>query len=130
MQTYNPSSMLHAMSHGMTFIEILLILMLLAILASIMVPIYLNRQASPSILEERRNITTIENAMKFYKLDNGFYPTNKQGISALQVKPSSEPIPKHWTQYLTIVPMDKWGNPYHYANPGRHGEIEVYSVSP
>ncbi len=25
------------------------------------------------------------------------------------------------------VPLDPWGNAYHYENPGQHGEVDIYS---
>lgn len=57
-------------------------------------------------------ILAIDNALKFYKMDNGFFPTAAQGIQALVIKPETAPVPKHWIPYLPRVPVDQWGNPY------------------
>ena len=115
------------LNKGFTLIEILLMIMILTIIASIAIRIYSNYSEFPRQNKTQQTILMIENAMKYYKLDNGFYPTTSQGISALVVKPKTDPIPKHWTQYLTTFPRDQHGKPYHYANPGKYKEIDIYS---
>ena len=118
------------LNQGITLIEILLILMMLSVLAAITTRIYLNNAESPILTPSQQTILTIENAMKYYKLDNGFYPTTTQGISALVTKPTTQPIPKHWTQYLKTIPLDSSGKPFHYVNPGNDLDIQIYSKTP
>ncbi len=67
-----------------------------------------------------------------YRLDNGAYPTQAQGLRALIEKPTIEPIPGNWKEggYLTRLPNDPWGRSYQFMNPGRHGEIDAYSFGP
>lgn len=112
---------------GITLIEILLILILLAILTAVIVRIYWEVTAQHTIDKTRQDILTIENGLKFYKLDNGFYPTTAQGIAALVIKPTTPPIPQHWKPYLNAIPVDQQGHPYHYENPGQCSEFDVYS---
>ncbi|KTD07708.1 type II secretion system major pseudopilin GspG [Legionella jamestowniensis] len=117
---------------GATVIEIILTIMLLVLLVAIVVSIYLhiNWKKSPETIKENKDILRLENAMRFYKLDNGFYPSNTQGLEALLKKPVTEPIPQHWTRYLKKIPKDPWGVAYHYSNPGRFHAIEIYSCGP
>ena len=42
-------------------------------------------------------------------------------------KPSVAPIPDNWKSYLDKMPVDPWGNPYQYLNPGINSEIDVMS---
>ena len=84
-------------SQGITLIEVMLIAVVLAIVTAIVFRIYLIRSAAPSPNKTSQAILAIENGMKLYKLDNGFYPTSEQGISALVIKPTTKPIPQHWT---------------------------------
>jgi len=67
--------------------------------------------------------------MDLYKLDNGNYPTQQQGIQALVTKPTTDPIPQNYAQegYLQRLPLDPWDHPYHYLNPGQHGEIDIFT---
>lgn len=115
---------------GFTLIELMLTLILLAVLTAIIVSIYSSVPESPTVIKAREHILSLENALKLYKLDNGFYPTTAQGLTALVVKPKTEPIPKHWIPYLSTLPVDPWGSPYHYDNPGKYNEVDIYSMSP
>ena len=114
-------------NRGITLIEIMLIAMILVIFSALFFRIYLSMTKQPTLDKTPQEILTIENAMKFYKLDNGFYPTSSQGIAALVIKPTTKPIPQHWTPYLKSIPLDQFGKPYHYTNPGKHAEIDIYS---
>ena len=68
----------------------------------------------------KQDIGTIMQALKLYRLDNGRYPTQDQGLNALIQKPSTDPIPNNWKDggYLERLPNDPWGNGYKYLNPG------------
>jgi general secretion pathway protein G len=61
-------------------------------------------------------------ALDNYRLDNGSYPTTAQGLQALRVRPTTEPIPRNWRgPYLRRdVPADPWDRPYVYVSPGEH----------
>src|SRR5699024_788126 len=75
-------------------------------------------------------IRAIETALKLYRLDNYRYPTTTQGLQALVTKPTTQPTPRNWkpSGYLDQLPKDPWGHVYQYRNPGRHGEIDVYTL--
>jgi general secretion pathway protein G len=77
----------------------------------------------------KQDLSTIMQALKLYRLDNGVYPTQEQGLQALLSKPMIPPIPQNWHDggYLERLPNDPWGNPYQYLNPGIHGQFDVYS---
>jgi general secretion pathway protein G len=66
-------------------------------------------------------------ALKLYRLDNGRYPSQEQGLAALVNKPTTEPVPANWKKNLDLLPNDPWGKPYVYINPGVKGEIDVMS---
>ena len=82
-----------------------------------------------SITRAKADIGQIENALKFYRLDNFAYPSSEQGLEALVTKPN-DPNVKNWKPggYLDNAPKDPWGNPYLYLNPGNNGEIDVYTL--
>ena len=73
-------------------------------------------------------IEDIAAALDIYLLETGSYPTSSQGLDALVGAPTGV---KNWNgPYLrkSTVPVDPWGNPYHYAAPGEHGEFDLYSL--
>jgi len=76
----------------------------------------------------KHDIAAIMQSLKLYRLDNGRYPTNEQGLQALVTKPQSGPSPSNWRPYLDKLPKDPWGNGYQFLNPGVHGEIDVFTL--
>ena len=117
---------------GFTLIEIMVVVVILAILASVVVPKIMDRPDDARIAKARQDIRAVESALGLYKLDNFVYPTTDQGIEALVSKPSGSPEPKNYRKggYVKSVPKDPWGNEYKYLNPGVHGDIDIFSLGP
>lgn len=115
--------------HGFTLIEIMVVIVILGILASLVVPKIMGRPDEARIVAAKQDMSSILQALKLYKLDNQRYPSTEQGLQALVSKPQAAPVPKNWNAggYLEKLPLDPWGNPYRYLNPGVHGEIDVMS---
>ncbi len=115
---------------GFTLIEIMVVLVIIGVMAALIVPRVLGRADDARKVAAKSDITAIMSALKLYNLDSMRYPTNQQGLEALVNKPTVAPIPKNYKQggYLEKLPSDPWGSPYIYANPGKHAEIEVYTL--
>ena len=115
---------------GFTLIEIMVVIVIIGILATLVVPRIMGRPDEARVVSAKHDVTTLVQALKLYKLDSGRYPTTEQGLNALVTKPSTDPAPMNWKLggYLDKLPQDPWGNPYQYNNPGTHNnEIDVYS---
>lgn len=117
---------------GFTLIEIMVVLVIIGIMAALIVPNVLGRADDARKVAAKSDIAAMMNALKLYNLDNMRYPTNQQGLQALVIKPSVAPIPNSYKDggYLDKLPTDPWGNQYQYQNPGKHGEVDVYSFGP
>ena len=113
---------------GFTLVEIMVVVVILGILAVLIVPRVLGRSDEARQAAAKHDIATIMQSLKLYRLDNGRYPTNDQGLQALVSKPTSAPAPSNWKPYLDKVPKDPWGNTYQYLSPGVHGEVDVFSL--
>ncbi len=113
---------------GFTLIELMVVVVILAILAMIVAPMVMDRPDEARIVKAKQDIASISSALNLYKLDNYRYPTTDQGLEALVQKPTSEPQPKHWRQYLKNLPKDPWGNEYLYLSPGEHGDFDLYTL--
>ena len=114
---------------GFTLIEIMVVIAIIGILATLIVPNIMGRPDEARVTAAKHDVGTINQALKLYRLDIGRYPTTEQGLKALVERPTSEPIPQNWKTggYLSSVPKDPWGNPYYFSNPGTRGEIDVIS---
>ena len=117
---------------GFTLIEIMVVVVILAILASVVVPKIMDRPGEARIAKAKQDIRAMESALGLYKLDNFVYPTTDQGLEALASKPSGSPEPKNYKKggYVQGVPKDPWGNEYNYLSPGVHGDIDIFSLGP
>lgn len=113
---------------GFSLIEIMVVVVILGILASIVVPKILSRPDEARAVKAKQDVLAIQNALDLYKLDNGFYPSTDQGLAALVAKPDSNPTPRDWKQYLKSLPKDPWGGEYLYLNPGEHGEVDIFTL--
>jgi general secretion pathway protein G len=115
---------------GFSLIEIMVVIVILGILASLVVPKIMSRPEQARIVKVKQDILSIQNALDLYKLDNGDYPTTDQGLEALVTQPTTGPEPMQWQAYLKVLPKDPWGRPYLYLNPGEHGEVDIFSYGP
>lgn len=113
---------------GFSLIEIMVVVVILGILASIVVPKIISRPDEARVVQAKQNILAMQNALDLYKLDNGIYPSTDQGLLALVEKPTSSPIPGDWKQYLKSLPKDPWGRDYLYLNPGEHGDVDIFTL--
>lgn len=114
---------------GFTLIEVMVVVVILGILASIILPNVIGRTDDAKIAKAKQDIMAIENALEMYRLDNGFYPSTDQGLQALVKKPENDPKPAAWREggYIKQLRKDPWGQSYQYLQPGSHGEIDVFT---
>ena len=119
----------HSAQRGFTLLEVMVVVVILGILAVLVVPKIISRPDEARVLAARQDIASLMQAMKLYRLDNQRYPATEQGLQALVSKPTSVPLPPNWKPggYLERLPMDPWGHPLQYLNPGLHGEIDIFS---
>lgn len=114
---------------GFTLIEVMVVVVILGILAALVVPKVMSRPDEARLVAARQDIGGLLQALKLYRLDNRRYPSSEQGLSALVEKPAQPPLPDNWKAggYVERLPLDPWGQPYQYLNPGLRGEIDVFS---
>ncbi len=115
---------------GFSLVEILVVLVIMGLLISVVAPTVLNQADDARVQKVYADFKAVETALKIYRLDNYVYPTSEQGLEAL-VEPSTlDPEPRNFKKggYLPEVPLDPWGRPYLYLQPGENGEVDIYSL--
>jgi general secretion pathway protein G len=131
-RTRRPGIRRAASPGGFTLLEILVVIAILGILASLIAVRIMDRPGEARITKAQLDIQTLENALKLYKLDNAAYPSTDQGLRALVEKPTIGRIPNSWREggYLEkgVVPMDPWERDYLYLSPGvRNRDFDLWS---
>lgn len=120
------------MSRGFTLIELLVVILIITILGSV---VGVRLAGRPHEARHAAAVAQLENfrlALKLYHMDNGMYPTQRQGLQALVAETTQDPRPRKFPEggYLdrTELPRDPWGNEYAYLIPGSRNEpYEVIS---
>jgi general secretion pathway protein G len=115
-------------NRGFTLVEVMVVVVILGVLAMLIVPRVVGRTDEARAAAARHDISALAQTLKLYRLDNGRYPTNEQGLDALVTRPERAPVPSNWKPYLDKLPLDPWGRPYRYLNPGVHGEVDIFSL--
>ena len=107
---------------GFTLIEIMVVVVIIGVLGAIVVPQFMSRPDQAKVTAARTDIQAIATALEMYRLDTFNYPSTQQGLEALSSRPAGTPVAKNWNPqgYRKSMPMDPWGMPYQYLNPGTH----------
>lgn len=117
-------------ARGFTLLEIMVVIFIIGLLVAIVAPNVLSNQDDAMRQKARADLSTLEQALDMYRLDNYRYPTTRQGLAALTSAPGQEPLPRNYRQdgYVRRLPSDPWGNDYQYRSPGEQGTFDVYSL--
>ena len=80
---------------GFTLIELMIVIAIIAILASILVPNFVKARAQGQLTACKSNLKNIGTAMEMFSADhNGRYPTTKQDILGTAANPG----------YMKVIP--------------------------
>lgn len=112
-------------ARAFTLVELLVVLAIIGLLASIVAPNVLGRMGGAKVKTARVQMADLGAAVDMYALDVGSYPTTEQGLAALLEAPDGT---TGWSgPYLKkrAIPLDPWNHPYQYSSPGQHGEFEI-----
>ncbi|KPL25664.1 MAG: type II secretion system protein GspG [Phycisphaerae bacterium SM1_79] len=108
---------------GFTLIELMVVIVILGILATIMMPKILDRPEQARRMKAKVQIRNFQSALALFKTDTGRFPTTSEGLEALV----GDPGLRGWKRGGYIeggkVPLDPWGGPYIYICPGMHGDV-------
>ncbi len=108
---------------GMTLLEIMIVIAILGLLASVIVVAVMDQFANAKVSTTRIQIKSIEQALNQYNVQVGEFPSQGEGLRALTSPPDGlRPFMKEGTK-------DAWGNEFMYFNPARKGKGPFEVVS-
>lgn len=108
---------------GFTLLEVMVVIVILGVLASLVVPNLLGNKEKADRQKAISDIVALENALDMYRLDNGRYPTTEQGLEALIQQPANMADSRNYRTggYIKRLPKDPWGNDYQYLSRVKKG---------
>jgi len=117
--------------NGFSFIEILIVIAIMAGLIAIVGPMLFGRLDEAKVEQAKIQMKSLVGALDLYHLDNSTYPATEQGLKALLTKPEVGILPKNWRgPYLrsSKLPKDPWNNDYTYQFDGNTIVIKSYGA--
>ena len=115
---------------GFTLVELLVVIVIIGLLGTIVAINVIPAGSQARVEKAKADITTLEQALEQYRLDNLTYPASTDGLGALLAPPAGLSQPERYRQggYIKKLPDDPWGRPYHYEAPGKKGAFDIYSL--
>lgn len=113
---------------GFTLLEILVVLVILGLMASLVGPQVFKQLSGSKTKAAALQIQELSAALDLYRLELGSYPSTEQKLDALIVKPRNV---EGWNgPYLkkNVIRKDPWGNDFQYRAPGQNGEFDLWSL--
>ena len=107
------------MKKAFSLLELLVVILILGLLAAFVVPnlIGAGEKAKRDLVCSQ--MSSIGQALKMFKLDNGMYPATEEGLEALLHNPDADKYPNYSTNpYLEKLPKDSWKTPFVYVQEG------------
>jgi general secretion pathway protein G len=115
--------------NGFTLLELMVVIIILGLLASIVLPNLMGQASSDKKGTVCTQMKVISNVLKNYKFLLGNYPSTEEGLEALVKNPD----PDRYTNYPEgsfldegRLPKDAWGHPFIYTED--EGSFEIISL--
>ena len=113
----------HARRRGLTLIEILVVVTILGMIASI-VGIMVSGQLQDAQVDTTKvQLKNLEEALQLYKIKLNRFPTTAEGLQALTRPPQGR------RPFMEVVPKDAWSQDFNYVSPGAQnpGKFDLQS---
>lgn len=99
---------------GYSLLEILVVLAIMAVLASVVAPRLFSQVDKANITAAKSQVKALRLALDAYRLDSGRYPTAEEGLTLLVKSPSGGG--RWFGPYIDgELPADPWETPYVYV---------------
>jgi general secretion pathway protein G len=115
-------------SRGFSFLEIMLVVLIIGILVSIIGPNLLGKTGKARVKATKAQLKNVETALTTFEMEIGDLPSTDQGLEAL-VKRPSDVAEEDWSQYMPALPRDAWRQKFIYSCPGDEGRnFDLFSM--
>lgn len=114
--------------NGFTLLELMVVLLILALLATIAAPQVMKHLAKAKSETAKIQIDALTASVNYFQLDTGRFPTDQEGLKALTEAPANEgKWDGPYVQKKDSL-IDPWGRPYSYKQPGQHRDFDIFTL--
>ncbi len=115
-------------ARGFTLLELMVVLLILALLATIAAPQVMKHLAKAKAETAKIQVDALTASVNYFQLDTGRYPTDQEGLEALIERPANEvKWDGPYVQKRDSL-TDPWGRPYLYKQPGQHRDVDIFTL--
>ena len=121
---------MNKLKKGFTLLELLIVIVILGLLVSL-VSINVLPALNQAYLEKAKaDIARLEQALVMFKINEGAYPNQSQGLKSLKTNPGDLKNSLLYPSggYINQLPKDPWGNEYLYTFPSQNGSYIIVSL--
>jgi general secretion pathway protein G len=108
---------------GFTLMELLVVVAILGILATLVTVNVVGYLSRAKVEEAKSQLVQLAQGVQTFRIDHGRYPTNEEGLQVL-----ARPTKLHPDGILSPIPQDPWGRDYGYVCPGRSRSFEIFTL--
>ncbi len=108
---------------GFTLVELLLVLVILALIATVVLPSIIGQAEGAKVKAASSQISRISMAVETFYLDTWNTPDSLGGL----VNDPGNLAGWNGPYIRNSLLKDPWGREYQFRNPGEHGEFDIYS---
>jgi len=118
----------HSPQRGFTLLELLVVMVIIGLLAGFVGPKYFSQIGKSNVTVAKTQLESFSKALDAFRLDMGRYPTTEEGLSVLSIAPANNSEKWRGPYLSKKIPLDPWGHPYEYRNPGsNNSEFDLIS---
>ena len=108
---------------GFTLIEIMVVVVIVGLLASIVGPAVMRQFDRAQIAKAEADLRGLNDGLKLFYLEHHRYPTEEEGLQILtgEASGASDIDAANLGALIEELPKDPWGQDYMYLFPGENG---------
>jgi general secretion pathway protein G len=125
MMQFNQNKQRKNHQKGFTLIEILIVVIIIGLIASLVAPNLIGRYERSKEEIGKAQVEMLASAVLSFKLDMDRYPASLEEL----IKSTDSKWRGPYVSKQTI-PQDPWKQDYQYKVPGEHGPFDLYSLGP
>jgi len=95
----------------------MVVVIILGVLAATIIPQFVGTTQEAKVGAAKAHVAELESALERYQVHMDRYPTQDEGLGALEKAPATD-ASKWRGPYIKKLRPDPWGNPYQYRRPG------------